>query len=37
MGNSYCKKDCNIGEVNIVKITQIRPQKMKKNVAGTNF
>ena len=37
MGNSYCKKDYSKGEVNVVEITQIRLQKMKKNVAMASF
>ena len=32
MGNSYCKKDYSEGE-----ITQVRLQKMKKNVAMASF
>ena len=35
--NSYCKKDSSGGEVNVVEVTQIRLQKMKKNVAMTSF
>ena len=37
MGNSYCKKDYCTGEVNVVELTQIRLQKMKKNVAMASF
>ena len=37
MGNSYCKKDYGKGEVNEVQITQIRLQKLKKNVASASF
>ena len=37
MGNSYCKKDCSKGEVNVVEITQIRLHKMKKKVAIAKF
>ena len=37
MGNSYCKKNCSKGEVNVVEITQIRLQKMKKNVTRASF
>ena len=33
MDNSYCKKACSNGEINVVKITQIRLQNMKKNLA----
>ena len=34
MGNSYCKKDYNKVELNVAKITKIRLQKLKKNVAS---
>ena len=37
MGNSYCKKDYSKGEVDVVEITQIKIQKMKKNVAMASF
>ena len=37
MCNSYRKKDCSKGEVNVVKITQIKQQKMKKNVNIAGF
>ena len=37
MGNSNCKEDYSKGDVNVVEITQIRPQKMKKNVAMASF
>ena len=33
MGSSYCQKDYSKGQVNVVKITQTRQQKMMKNVA----
>ena len=36
-GNRYCKKDKSKGEVNVVKISQIRIQKMKNNVAMASF
>ena len=37
MGNSYCKKNYSKGEVNVVEITQLQLQKMKKNVAIESF
>ena len=37
MDNIYCKKDCSKGEVNAVEITEIRLQKMKKNVVMVSF
>ena len=37
MCNSYRKKDCSKGEVNVVKITQIKQQKMKNNVNIAGF
>ena len=37
MGNSYCKKDCSKGEINVVEITQIRLEISKKNVAMGSF
>ena len=37
MGNSYCKKDYSKGEVNVIKITQIKLQKMKKNIPVASF
>ena len=37
MGNSYCKKGYSKGEVNMVEITQIKLQKMKKNVVMASF
>ena len=37
MGNNYCKKEYSKGEVSVVEITQIRLQKMKKNVAMASF
>ena len=36
-GNSYCKKDYSKGEINAIKITQIRLQKMEKNVVVSSF
>ena len=36
-GNSYCKMDYSKGGENVVKITQIRLEKMKKNVAMASF
>ena len=32
MGDTYCKKDCNRSEVNVVKIIQIGLHEMKTNV-----
>ena len=37
MGNSHCKNDYSNGEVNLVKITQIRLQKNKKNMGIARF
>ena len=37
MSNSCCKKDYSKGEVNVLEITQIRLQEMKKNVAMASF
>ena len=37
MGNGFCKKDYSKDEVNVVENTQIRLQKMKKNIAMTSF
>ena len=37
MDNIYCKKNYSKGEGNVVEITQIRLQEMKKNVAMANF
>ena len=37
IGNSYCKKDYSKGEVNAAEITQIRLQKIKKNVVMVRF
>ena len=37
MGNSYCKNNKCDGEVSIVKITEIRLQTMKTNVAIPRF
>ena len=37
MGNSYCEKDYSKVEAKVLEITQIRLQKMKKNVAMANF
>ena len=36
-GNSYCKKDYIKGEINVIKITQIRLQKKRKNIVVTSF
>ena len=36
-GNSYCKNDYSKGEVNAFQITQIRLEKMNKNVALASF
>ena len=36
-GNIYCKKDYSKGEINVIKITHIRLQKMEKNVIVTSF
>ena len=37
MDNIYCKKNYSKGEGNVVEITQIRLQEMKKNVAMASF
>lgn len=37
MSNSYYKKGCSKGEVNVVEITQIGLQEIKKNVALASF
>ena len=37
MGNSYCEKDYSKVEAKVLEITQIRLQKMKKNVAMASF
>ena len=37
MCNSYCKNDYGKSEVDVVKIIQIRPQNMKRNVTMTCF
>ena len=37
MCSGYCKKDHSKGEVNVAKITQIRLQKMKKNISYGKF
>ena len=37
MDNSYCRKDHSEGKATVVEITQIRLQKMKKNIAMASF
>ena len=37
MDNTYCRKDYSEGKATVVEITQIRPQKMKKNIAMASF
>ena len=37
MDNTYCRKDYSEGKATVVEITQIRSQKMKKNIAMASF
>ena len=37
MGSSYCKNNYSKDKVSVARITQIRPEKMKKNVAMASF
>ena len=37
MGSSYCKNNYSKDKVSVARITQIRPEKMKKSVAMASF